>query len=60
MIGDRTGEQVKLAIGSAYPGHTMEIRGRDLVTGAAEKHYNFAGGNPRALDEPITCDCGRN
>jgi len=36
LIGDRTAEEVKLQIGSAYPLDeelTMEVRGRDLVTG---------------------------
>ena len=36
MIGDRTAEQIKITVGSAYPmnkSETMEIRGRDLVTG---------------------------
>jgi len=36
MIGERTAELIKITIGSAYPlttSETMEIRGRDLVTG---------------------------
>ncbi len=35
LIGERTAEEVKIAIGSAYPmgESVMEIRGRDLVTG---------------------------
>ncbi|MCK9912381.1 rod shape-determining protein, partial [Microbacteriaceae bacterium K1510] len=36
MIGERTSEQLKMEIGSAMPLEqpvTMEIRGRDLVTG---------------------------
>ena len=36
MIGERTAEQIKINIGAAYPtgqDETMEIRGRDLVTG---------------------------
>ncbi|MEG0012711.1 MAG: rod shape-determining protein [Cellulosilyticaceae bacterium] len=36
MIGERTAEQIKVTIGAAYPmteEATMEIRGRDLVTG---------------------------
>ena len=39
MLGERTAEEIKMAIGSAYPSpdesHT-EIRGRDLVSGPAE------------------------
>ena len=36
LIGDRTAEEIKLTIGSDYPGirdDKMEVRGRDLVTG---------------------------
>ena len=36
LIGERTAELIKIAIGSAYPGNEiqiMEIRGRDLVAG---------------------------
>ena len=37
LIGERSAEDVKMAIGSAYPslryGETAEVRGRDLVTG---------------------------
>lgn len=36
MIGERTAEEIKIRIGSAYPMDeelTMEVRGRDLVTG---------------------------
>jgi len=35
LIGERTAEEIKKAIGSAIPGggKTMEVRGRDLVTG---------------------------
>jgi len=36
MIGERTAEDVKIKIGSAYPLEeelTMEVRGRDLVAG---------------------------
>ncbi len=36
LIGDRTAEEIKLAIGTVYPGskkEKMEVRGRDLVTG---------------------------
>lgn len=36
MIGERTAEQIKMEIGSAYPQDqetTMDIRGRDLITG---------------------------
>ncbi len=56
MIGDRTGESVKLAIGSAFPlGEElkMDIRGRDLLTGLP-KNINVSSVEIRkALEEPI-------
>jgi len=36
MVGERTAEQIKIKIGSAYPQEeemTMEVKGRDLVSG---------------------------
>lgn len=36
MIGERTAERIKIEIGSAYPlnkGESMEIKGRDLISG---------------------------
>jgi rod shape-determining protein MreB len=36
LIGERTAEQIKISIGSAYPvddNHTMDVKGRDLLTG---------------------------
>lgn len=36
LVGDRTAEEIKLTIGSVYPGskdEKMDVRGRDLVTG---------------------------
>ncbi|MDD3340592.1 MAG: rod shape-determining protein MreB [Bacilli bacterium] len=36
LVGDRTAEEIKLTIGSVYPGsknERMDVRGRDLVTG---------------------------
>jgi rod shape-determining protein MreB and related proteins len=36
LIGERTGEDIKIQLGSAYPTEekiTIEIKGRDLVTG---------------------------
>jgi rod shape-determining protein MreB and related proteins len=38
-VGDRTAEEIKLAIGSAWPTHDdvkAEVRGRDLATGLAK------------------------
>ena len=36
LVGERTAEEIKITIGSVFPGsknETMEVRGRDLVTG---------------------------
>ena len=36
LIGERTAEQIKITIGSAYPSEenlTMDVKGRDLLTG---------------------------
>lgn len=56
MIGDRTGEKVKLQIGSAFPmaeEKIMEIRGRDLLSGLP-KNVTVSSKEIRfALDEPI-------
>jgi rod shape-determining protein MreB len=56
MVGERTAEEIKVEIGSAYPeglGKTMEIRGRDLVTGLP-RTINFTSTDTfQALSEPI-------
>ncbi len=36
LVGERTAERIKIVIGSAYPvddNHTMDVKGRDLLTG---------------------------
>lgn len=57
MVGERTAEEIKVDIGSAYPeglGKVMEIRGRDLVTGLP-RTINFTSTDTfQALSEPIT------
>ncbi|ADG89171.1 rod shape-determining protein [Thermobispora bispora] len=56
MLGDRTAEEIKIAIGSAHPnGREMhaEIRGRDLVTGLPKTVVVSAEEISRALAEPI-------
>jgi rod shape-determining protein MreB len=56
MIGERTSERIKIEIGSAYPTHddaTMEVKGRDLVSGLP-KTIRISGGEIRkTLQEPI-------
>jgi rod shape-determining protein MreB and related proteins len=57
MIGERTAEQIKMQIGSAYPEGEevyMDIKGRDLVSGLP-KILNISSAEIReALREPIT------
>ena len=48
-IGERTAEEIKVAIGSADPTedeNQAEVRGRDLMTGSAEDGAADAGGDP--------------
>lgn len=56
LIGERTAETIKIAIGSAYPlkeEKTLEIRGRDLVTGLP-KNFTLSSSEIRdALYESI-------
>lgn len=57
MIGERTAEEVKIQIGSAYPegeGRSMEIRGRDLVTGLPRTITFTSADSFQAMAEPIT------
>ncbi|HWI52287.1 MAG TPA: rod shape-determining protein [Symbiobacteriaceae bacterium] len=57
LIGERTGEEVKMTIGSAYATgkeETMEIRGRDLVTGLPRTLRVTSEEIRRAIQEPVT------
>jgi rod shape-determining protein MreB and related proteins len=56
MIGERTAEDIKVTIGTAYPKgkeQTMEIRGRDLVTGLPKNLLITSSEIMGALREPI-------
>ncbi|MEY3133726.1 MAG: hypothetical protein RIT49_384, partial [Actinomycetota bacterium] len=57
LLGERTAEEIKMAIGSAFPlpgEPDAEIRGRDLVTGLPRTIVVTAEEIRRALDEPLT------
>lgn len=57
MIGERTAEEVKIKIGSAYSleeEQTMEVRGRDLVAGLPKTVTISSEEIREALAEPIT------
>jgi len=56
MIGERTAENIKVTIGTAYPkenDETMDIRGRDLVSGLPKNLSITSTEVMRALKEPI-------
>lgn len=57
LIGERTAEEVKMTIGSAYPSEseeTMEVRGRDLVSGLPRTLKLTAEEVRKALEEPVS------
>ncbi len=56
LLGDRTAEQLKMAIGSAWPFNdepNAEIRGRDLVTGLPKTVIVTASDVREAIEEPV-------
>lgn len=56
MIGERTAEEIKVTIGAAYPKpkeESMEIRGRDLITGLPKNLTVTSSEIIEALKEPI-------
>ena len=57
MIGDRTAEEIKVKIGSAYPLEqelTLLVRGRDLVAGLPKTVEVSSSEIREALAEPVT------
>ncbi|MEA4862640.1 MAG: rod shape-determining protein [Victivallaceae bacterium] len=57
MVGERTSERIKIELGSAYPlrdQETLEVRGRDLVSGMPKTVKISAEEIRIALQEPIT------
>ena len=56
LIGERTAEQIKISIGTAYPEseiRTMEIKGRDLVAGVPKTLEVNSEEVREAISEPI-------
>ena len=56
LIGERTAEEIKIAIGSAYPPEeeeSLEIKGRDLVAGIPKTMKISSVQVREALSEPI-------
>jgi len=59
-IGERTAEEMKITIGTAYPREeiiTQECRGRDLVTGLPKSVEITSKEMMEALDEPLQIIC---
>lgn len=59
LIGERTAEQIKISIGSAYPteeteGASVEIKGRNLVDGLPKNVTITAEEVREALSDPLT------
>jgi rod shape-determining protein MreB len=57
MIGDRTAEEIKMEIGSAYPTGpemSLEVRGRDLIAGLPKTVEVTSQEIREALAEPVT------
>jgi rod shape-determining protein MreB len=56
MLGERTAEEIKLALGSAFPSKDepqAEIRGRDLVSGLPKTVLITAGEVRQAIEDPL-------
>lgn len=56
MIGERTAEEIKITVGSAFPKEqeqSMDIRGRDLVTGLPKTLKITSAEVMEALREPV-------
>lgn len=56
LIGERTAENIKITVGSAYPDEevrTMEVKGRDLVAGVPRTVVVDADEMRDALSEPV-------
>ncbi len=57
LIGERTAEDIKVSIGSAYPLEeemTMEVKGRDLVAGLPKTLRITSEEMREALKDPVT------
>jgi rod shape-determining protein MreB len=57
LIGERTAENMKICIGTAFPREdnvSMEVRGRNLVSGLPKTHEIASGEMMEALEEPVS------
>ncbi|NLG85749.1 MAG: rod shape-determining protein [Firmicutes bacterium] len=56
LVGERTAEELKKSIGTAYPqeeSQSMDVRGRDMVTGLPKTVRLSSGETLEALAEPV-------
>src|SRR6201989_40954 len=56
MLGERTAEEVKMTLGSAFPSYDepeAEIRGRDMVSGLPRSVVVSSADVRKALEEPL-------
>ncbi len=56
LIGERSSEEIKIAIGSAYPGreeNAVDVRGRDLVSGLPRTVRMTSSEIREAMAEPV-------
>jgi len=56
MIGERTAEEIKIKVGSAWPSEeelTIEVRGRDLITGLPKFIKASSDEIKKALEPPL-------
>jgi rod shape-determining protein MreB len=56
MLGERTAEQIKMAIGSAWPyadEPAAEVRGRDLITGLPKTIVLSSAEVRESIEEPV-------
>jgi rod shape-determining protein MreB len=56
LIGERTAEEIKIAIGNAYPGdsiETMHVKGRDMVAGIPKTIEVTSDEIREAIAEPV-------
>src|SRR5689334_1523068 len=56
MLGERTAEEVKMTLGSAFPTHDepeAEIRGRDMISGLPRSVVVSSAEARKALEEPL-------
>ncbi|MEH7347816.1 rod shape-determining protein [Gottfriedia acidiceleris] len=56
LIGERTAEQIKIEVGTVFPGarnESIDIRGRDMVTGLPRTITVQSDEIQRALSEPV-------